>query len=82
MFRASEFKCKEVINLCDGERMGFVCDLEIENCTGQICAIIVPGRRGGLFGRRDGIVIPWRCIQRIGEDLILVRLEHERFTEV
>ena len=26
----------------------------------------------GLFGREDDYVIPWLCIKRIGDDLILV----------
>jgi len=73
MFRASEFKCKEVINLQDGERMGFVYDLEIDEDTGGIKAILVPGReRTRLFGKCEGVLIPWGCIHRIGEDIILV----------
>ena len=37
-------------------------------------ALIVPGpcRFLGLFGREDDYVIPWLCIKRIGDDLILV----------
>ncbi|UKI36169.1 MAG: YlmC/YmxH family sporulation protein [Clostridiales bacterium] len=50
MFRASDFKCREVINLVTGERLGYVCDLEIDECSGQILAIVVPGRsKFGIF---------------------------------
>ena len=31
-----------------------------------------PCRFLGLFGREDDYVIPWLCIKRIGDDLILV----------
>lgn len=73
MFRASEFKSKEVINITDGERLGFVYDLEIDMQTGHIRAIIVPGReRPKLFAKTEGLVIPWQCIQKLGEDIILV----------
>ena len=36
--------------------------------------LIVPGpcRFLGLFGRQDDYVIPWCCVRRIGEDIILV----------
>ena len=72
----SALREKEVINLCDGRRLGFVCDLEFELCDGRIKAIIVPGE-GSLFGfgRCDVIVIPWDKIETIGSDAILVRVE-------
>ena len=70
----SDLKCKEVINVCDGGRMGCVIDLELDLCTGAILAIVVPGERNmlGLMKARDGIVIPFCRIQKIGEDVILV----------
>jgi YlmC/YmxH family sporulation protein len=42
--------------------------------NGHLVAIVVPGpcKYFGLFGRGDDIVIPWGCIRRIGDDLILV----------
>ena len=51
-------------------------DLEMDLCTGAILSIIVPGERSmlGLFKARDGIVIPFCRIQKIGEDVILVDL--------
>ena len=37
-------------------------------------ALIVPGPRRfcGLFGREYDYCIPWPCVKRIGEDIILV----------
>ena len=37
----SEFKSKEVINIKDCKRLGRVTDFEFDECTGQICKIIV-----------------------------------------
>ena len=75
MFRASEFKFKEVINITDGERLGFVFDMEINSSTGEISSIVVPGKdKVRLFGKCEGIVIPWSCIKKFGEDTILVDL--------
>lgn len=72
--RYSEFRCKEVINIMDGSRLGYVNDLEMDQDCGKILAIIVPGpcRFLGLFGRETDFVIPWPCIRRVGDDTILV----------
>ena len=72
----SDLKCKEVINICDGGRLGCVTDLGLDLCTGTILSIVVPGERRmlGLIRSRDGIVIPFCRIQKIGEDVILVDL--------
>ena len=74
MLRFTELRCKEVICVADGRRLGFVCDVQVTVPDGEVKAIIVPGpcRVFGLFGRRDDFVIPWNCIKRIGPDIILV----------
>ena len=72
--RVTELHCKEVICISDGRRLGFVTDVEVELPSGNVLAIIVPGpcRFFGILGRNDDYVIPWRCIKRIGPDIILV----------
>ena len=76
----SELKCREVINICDGCRIGFVSDLELDCTGGNVVAIVVPGKAKffGLFGREDDYVIPWGCIRRMGGDIILVEVEVEK----
>ncbi len=74
--RIADLRCKEVINICDGCRIGFVCDVEIDVACGKVLAIVVPGPcRFFFFGREEDYVIPWDAIRRIGEDLILVDYE-------
>jgi len=73
----SELKAKEVINICDGRRMGHPIDLVL-NENACVEALIVPGAysvKHILKGLREGIVIPWNRIRRIGDDVILVELE-------
>lgn len=72
--RFSALRCKEVINVSDGSRLGYVSDLELELETGRVLALVVPcpGRFFGLFGGKEEYVIPWSCIRRMGEDIILV----------
>ncbi|MBR3887886.1 MAG: YlmC/YmxH family sporulation protein [Clostridia bacterium] len=73
MGRALTFKQKEVINIRDGRRMGFVQDVEADFENGAITAIIVQGN-SKLFnmGNKNDVIIPWERIKRIGEDTILV----------
>ena len=75
--KMSELRCKEVICLADGRRLGFVADAELTCPEGEIRAIIVPGpcRFLGLWGRKDDFVIPWCNIKRIGPDIILVDID-------
>jgi sporulation protein YlmC with PRC-barrel domain len=44
-----EMRCKEVISICDGCRLGFVADVEIQLPEGQIRALIVYGRRSWQY---------------------------------
>lgn len=73
----SELRRKEIINVCDGARLGCVCDLELDDCTGNISAIVVPGpaRFFGLFRSGEELVIPYCRIQKIGDDVILVQAD-------
>ena len=70
----TELGCKEVVNICNGERYGYVCDVEMDICSAQITAIIVPKSCQFLqkMFKKEHYVIPWECIARIGPDIILV----------
>ncbi len=73
MYRAGALRQKEVININDASRMGYVADVEVSLNKGEIEAIIVPGKMKFFhFGKHDDIVIPWDKITMIGEDIILV----------
>ena len=81
LIRYSALRCKEVINLADGARLGYVSDLELEGESGRVLCLVVPcpGRFFGLFGSSGDYVIPWPCIRRIGGDLILVYVNLDEF---
>jgi YlmC/YmxH family sporulation protein len=80
MARIYELRQKEIINIKDGSRYGYVADMEIDEEEGRIKKIIVPGpaRIFGVFGREQEYHIPWDCIKQIGEDIILVDVETEK----
>ncbi len=75
--RFYDFRQKEVINVCDGVRLGFVCDLEFE-ISGRIVSLIVLEQKNGFrfFGKCREFRIPWKCIRRIGDDIILVEVNN------
>lgn len=71
-----DFKHKEVINISDARRLGFVQDVNAELGSGMITSIVVPGtsKLFNFFSNEHEIVIPWSAIKCIGEDIILVDL--------
>ena len=40
--RVTELRCKEVINITDGQRLGFVSDVEVQLPEGKVLALVVP----------------------------------------
>ena len=73
--RVSELRYKEIINVSDGSRYGWVGDVEVDLESGQVRALVVPGRLRlfGLLGREEDTAIPWGDIEKIGTDVLLVR---------
>ena len=67
---------KEVINVKDGARLGFVGDVEVDLDTGNLISVIIPGayKLAGLFGREQDVIIKWDDIKKIGDDLIIVEM--------
>lgn len=66
---------KEVINTVDGKKLGRVVDL-VMKCSGEVLGFVVPGERKLLraLSSCDTLFVPWKCIVKIGEDAILVKL--------
>lgn len=75
--RIADLQCREVVNICDGARMGYVNDVELDIHTGRLVAIVVPGpwSFASLFSRGEEYVVPWNQIEKIGDDIILVRFD-------
>ena len=75
--RVSELRYKEIINVSDGSRYGWVGDVEVDLESRQVRALVVPGRLRlfGLLGREEDRYIPWDRVRRFGEDIILVEQE-------
>ena len=81
--RICDLKQKEVINICDCRRLGYVCDVDFDMETGCLIAIIVPGPGCfcGFLVREREYVIPFCDIRQVGPDIILVNVDLEKATE-
>ncbi len=75
----SELRYKEIIDIHTGFRLGYACDLELDDREGCIAALVTPGRPRffGLLGREEDYILPWKDIVRIGSDIILVEVKGE-----
>lgn len=71
----TDLRDKEVVDVTTGQKLGYVCDCEVDVTEGRIVAIILPGKLKwfGLLGRGEDCQIPWEKIDIIGADLILVQ---------
>ena len=71
----AELECMEVINMCDGGKLGYPSAVEICVDDGRVTALIIPRESGFLcFGKQEHYRIPWCRIECIGEDAILVKV--------
>ncbi|MBD5480934.1 MAG: YlmC/YmxH family sporulation protein [Lachnospiraceae bacterium] len=72
----NELRKKEVINVRDCKKLGHICDLELDECSGQIHKIIVPGCNKwlNLINCENSIAICYKDICQIGPEVILVNI--------
>lgn len=72
--KISDLRHKEVINIRDGMRLGYIYDAEFSAQNQKLISLIIPGKLKffGIFGRTNDIIIPFEKISKIGDDIILV----------
>ena len=75
---AGELCGKEVVNVPDGTCFGFAEDILIDTETRKVSAIIIKKKPKffGIFGAEEDFSIGWDKIERVGEDVILVKTEN------
>ncbi len=75
--RIDELKNKQVVSVKNGAVLGRIDDVEIDTETGTLNAVIIFGKNHilGLFGRENDIIIPWKDIEVIGSETVLVTTE-------
>ena len=78
-----DLKQKEVINIKDCKRLGFVGDVDFDMKTGCMTALTVPGPGCicGFLGREKEYIIPFCDICQVGNDIILVDVKEKNVEE-
>lgn len=74
-----ELRAKEIINTADGRRLGRISDIVFSGGNGEVRGIVVPYTKRFFFSRNQEIFIPWNCINKIGDDVILVNIISDGF---
>ena len=79
-----ELRCKEVVNVLDGRKLGHIVDIVFDLATARVLGMLVPGEKTGwnVFQSANQLVIPFGCIVKIGEDAILVEVQGQGVPEI
>ena len=77
--KLTQLQCKEVICIGNGQRLGYIEDVQIELPEGRVVALTVPGpgKLLGLGASRCDYLIPFSCVRKIGPDIVLVEANPE-----
>ena len=75
--RLSDLQNKDIVNTIDGRNVGNIIDVKIDQLNGTILSLVVEPNKKMISFMNRGVEeeISWKNIERIGEDVILVRLE-------
>ncbi len=74
--RLSDLQNKNLVNISTGKNIGNIIDVKIDNENGKIRTLIVESKSNSFnfFNKDFDIEIKWENIEKIGEDVILVKL--------
>lgn len=73
--RLSDLQNKDVVNLVDGKKVGNIIDVSID-LDGKMAELIVEKSKFfvSMFSNKNEIGIKWSQIEKIGQDVILVKI--------
>jgi len=79
----TELKQKDVVNIRDGRRLGKPMDLVLnETACVEALVVPVPGSILNLLKQdKEGCQVPWNRVLRIGDDVILVEIHEEDYSD-
>jgi len=74
--RLSELQAKDIVNIIDGKKIGRIIDVTVTD--GKIYNLVIEPKRVflNIFKRGDEVSIKWESIEKIGEDVILIKLNN------
>jgi YlmC/YmxH family sporulation protein len=71
-----ELRCKEIVNVVDGRKLGHIVDVLFNLESGCLLGVVVPGDKSfwQCFKGGTELFIPLSQIVKVGEDTVLVEL--------
>lgn len=74
--KLSDLQSKYIVNVQDGKNIGNIIDAKIDEETGSILSLVIePNKNFFSFSKgKTDTEINWKCIEKIGEDVILVNI--------
>lgn len=70
-----DMMCKEVINICNGKKLGNIFNAELDIQCNKILAYLVKEKRIDVFRKEQIYRIPIKDIKKIGKEIILVEIK-------
>ena len=80
MISTQDLRNKEVINIYNGKSLGFIEDIALDLEKGIVEGLVIPQQGGGLFSffnKSSEIIVPWSCVRRVGDEVVLVEMGTE-----
>ena len=75
MINYNDLKKKCVVNILDGKKLGKIKDVNFSFPEGKISSFIVGD--ANIFSGKDDLVVNLCCVNKIGDDAVLVSLADE-----
>ena len=83
MMRISDIMEKEIINVKNGKKLGFITDIDLDVENGKVSSFSITGSSGNFFYRGAEIdTVYWKDILRIGCDTIIVSIGSVSYTHL
>ena len=72
--RLSDLQSKNIVNMVDGRNVGSIIDANVDK-AGNIESLVIETNKKFLsFSKDDDLLVLWKDIAKIGEDVILINL--------
>lgn len=72
--RLSDLQDKDIVNISDGKKIGSIIDVNIDE-EGGMKSLVVEESKFTLFSPKNEMEVMWKQIEKIGEDVILVKID-------
>ena len=72
--RLSDLQDKDIVNISGGKKIGSIIDVNIDE-EGTMRSLVVEESKFTLFNNKNEMEVLWKQIEKIGEDVILVKID-------